>query len=116
MTAAKPAESVCLSCGACCAAFRVTFHRSELDDEGGCVPRSLADEETASLFRLRGTDRAQPRCIALIGKVGEAVRCGIYEHRPSPCREFGARAEIGVFEDACNRARSRNGLPPLALD
>lgn len=116
MTVPKSPESVCMSCGACCAAFRVTFHRSELDDEGGCVPSSLADEETRSLVRLRGTDRAQPRCIALVGKVGEAVRCGIYEHRPSPCREFGARAEIGVFEDACNRARSRNGLPPLALD
>lgn len=107
------ADSICMQCGACCAAFRVTFHRSELDDAGGCVPTSLVDEETASLVRLRGTDRAQPRCIALIGKVGESVQCGIYAHRPSPCREFAPRAEIGVFEDACERARARNGLPPL---
>lgn len=109
-------HNACLSCGACCAAFRVTFHRSELDCEpGGRVPERLADEETASLVRLRGTDYARPRCIALVGKIGQEVRCGIYEHRPSPCREFAMRAGIGVFEEACNRARAQHGLPPLPL-
>jgi len=48
-----------------------------------------------------------------VGKIGEAVHCGIYHERPSPCREFGARAEIGVFEDACHRARALHGLPAL---
>ncbi len=105
--------SVCQQCGACCAAFRVTFHESELDRHGGCVPAGLADHETGSLWRLKGTDYARPRCRALVGTIGESVQCAIYAERPSPCREFGARAVIGVFEDACHRARSRNGLPPL---
>jgi Fe-S-cluster containining protein len=106
----------CLACGACCAAFRVTFHYSELDSEpGGFVPAALANEETATLWRLRGTDHARPRCVALVGKVGESARCGIYEHRPSPCREFAPLAEVGVFSAACNRARSRHGLPPLEV-
>ncbi|WP_273428818.1 YkgJ family cysteine cluster protein [Chitinibacter tainanensis] len=108
-------ENVCLSCGACCAAFRVSFDRSELSSEGGTVPDSLADDETAYTARMRGTDYAQPRCLALVGKVGERVSCGIYFERPSPCREFGALAEIGVYSAACNRARARHGLPPLEV-
>lgn len=106
----------CMSCGACCAAFKVTFHRSERDDEHwGKVPYGLADDETDSLCRMRGTDYARPRCVALIGKVGESVRCGIYEERPSPCREFAPMSAVGVFIPACNRARSAHGLPPLPL-
>lgn len=110
-------DNPCTSCGACCAAFRVTFHGSELDSEaGGCVPAALADEERGELWRMRGTDYARPRCIALVGKVGEAVHCGIYEMRPSPCREFAPLAEMGHFSPACNRARARHGLLPLLLD
>ncbi|WP_159875621.1 MULTISPECIES: YkgJ family cysteine cluster protein [Aquitalea] len=110
-------QNICQRCGACCAAFRVSFHYSELDTEpGGCVPARLADEETATIMRMRGTDYARPRCIALVGKVGESVSCGIYSERPSPCREFGARASIGIYEEACNRARAQNGLPRLQLD
>ena len=105
--------SICTQCGACCAAFRVTFHYSELDSEGGRVPAGLADAETASLYRLRGTDYARPRCAALIGVIGQSVQCGIYAEHPSPCREFGARAEMGVFEEACHRARALHGLPAL---
>ena len=49
----------CQSCGACCATFRVSFHRSQLDSEvGGYVPETLADEETQSTCRMRGTDRS----------------------------------------------------------
>lgn len=113
MAASSPPQSICMQCGACCAAFRVTFHMSELDSEGGRVPAGLADAETRTLFRLRGTDYARPRCLALVGKIGEAVHCGIYHERPSPCREFGARADMGVFEDACHRARALHGLTAL---
>ncbi|MEW9900713.1 YkgJ family cysteine cluster protein [Chitinivorax sp. PXF-14] len=106
----------CLSCGACCAAFRVTFHHSELESEGGAVPDGLAVEETATLCRMRGTDYARPRCAALTGTIGEQVGCGIYFERPSPCREFAPMAELGLFSEACNRARARHGLPPLPVD
>jgi len=94
----------CQSCGACCAAFRVDFHRDELQSEGGGVPDGLATELTGTLCRLRGTDHASPRCAALTGRIGQRVACGIYEWRPSPCRELAAGG------DACLRARARHGI------
>jgi len=103
----------CTSCGACCASFRVDFAREELQSEGGTVPDGLAVELTGSLCRMRGTDHAQPRCAALIGTVGVKAGCGIYEWRPSPCREFGLRAPVGIGDEACERARARHGLAPI---
>ena len=103
----------CISCGACCASFRVDFAREELQSEGGCVPDGLAVELTGTLARMRGTDHAKPRCAALTGTVGVKASCGIYEWRPGPCREFGLRAPMGLGDEACTRARARHGLPPL---
>ncbi|WP_342618065.1 YkgJ family cysteine cluster protein [Rhodoferax sp. GW822-FHT02A01] len=99
--------SACTTCGACCASFRVDFSVYEREDMGGSVPEGLAVEVTASLARMRGTDHSPPRCAALSGKVGEKALCGIYEWRPSPCREFEEGSE------ACQRARRMRGLPPL---
>ena len=45
--------------------------------------------------------------LTLVGKVGEKASCGIYEWRPSPCREFAAGS------DACNRVRLRHGMQAL---
>lgn len=81
--------------------------------EGGSVPDGLCGELNYSLARMRGTDHASPRCAALVGTVGVKASCGIYEWRPSPCREFGLRAPLGLGDDACARARARHGLPPL---
>jgi uncharacterized protein len=100
--------SHCQACGACCAHFRVDFPVYELDELGGHVPGALVMAVNGNTCRMRGTDHVPMRCVALSGKVGEHVGCGIYEWRPSPCREF----EEGT--DACNRARARHGLPPLA--
>ncbi len=97
----------CLTCGACCASFRVDFSVHETEDRGGSVPSGLAMEVTESTCRLRGTDHSPPRCAALTGQVGVKAACGIYEWRPSPCREFAEGSE------ACERARARHGLPPL---
>lgn len=94
----------CLSCGACCACFRVDFSVHELDEQGGVVPAALAVEVTTSTQRLRGTDHTPPRCAALTGRIGQGAACGIYEWRPSPCREFEAGS------DACLSARARHGL------
>lgn len=107
-------EDHCTCCGACCAAFRVDFHCSELASASdGGVPDALTVPLTASLVRMRGTDEAAPRCIALQGEIGVSVRCGIYAGRPSPCRDFAPYAALGIGEDACDRARSRHGLAPL---
>ncbi len=94
----------CLSCGACCASFRVDFSACETQELGGAVPDGLAVELTDTLRRMRGTDHSPPRCAALTGRVGVQAACGIYEWRPSPCREF----EPGSA--ACTRARLRHGL------
>ena len=104
----------CLRCGACCASFRVDFARDEWAGAGGAVPEALAEPITPALCRMRGTDHQPPRCAALVGRVGDAARCGIHEWRPSPCREFGARAPMGIGDEACAAARRRHGLPPLA--
>ncbi|WP_312131147.1 YkgJ family cysteine cluster protein [Diaphorobacter nitroreducens] len=97
----------CLTCGACCASFRVDFSVHETEELGGCVPDGLVVPVTDHTARMRGTDHAQPRCSALTGQVGQRAACGIYEWRPSPCREFEAGS------DACNRARQRHHLPAL---
>ena len=103
--------SVCQSCGACCVSFRVDFHPAEL--AGGAfawgegVPLTMTQPVTPNIVRMRGTDDAPPRCIALAGQIGEAVNCTIYDGRPSPCREFDTE------HAACNRARQRCGLPVI---
>lgn len=99
--------SPCQSCGACCANFRVDFAVYELESEGGHVPDGLAVEVNGNTARMRGTDHVPIRCAALTGKLGRNVGCGIYEWRPSPCREFEAGS------DACDRARARHGMAPL---
>jgi len=71
----------CTTCGVCCASFRVDFSVMETQTQGGSVPDGLA--------------------------LADRVACGIYEWRPSPCREFEAGS------DACERARLRHGLAPL---
>ncbi len=106
-------DNPCTRCGACCASFTVDFAREELDDQGGGVPAGLAVDINDRLCRMRGTDHARPRCAALVGTVGVAAHCGIHEWRPSPCREFGLRAPMGIGDEACARARARHGLPPL---
>lgn len=107
----------CTRCGACCAHQRVVFHASEADDEvGGFVPASLTGVVTDSLRCMEGCDRSPPRCVALRGTIGEAVRCVIYEFRPSPCRDFAPHGVLGAHNPGCNDARARHGLPPLAAD
>ena len=100
--------SPCQQCGACCASFRVDFSVFELDEQGGCVPSGLAVEVNDTIARMRGTDHARPRCAALVGQIGIQVSCGIYERGPNPCHELEAGS------GACERARARHGLPPLA--
>ena len=79
----------------------------ESQEHGGRVPAGLIEDVTDYTCRMRGTDWARPRCAALVGKVGEKASCGIYEWRPSPCREFSAGSE------ACNKARVRHGMAEL---
>lgn len=78
----------CMTCGACCAYFRVSFYWAEGDDASGRVPASLTEPVTPFLRCMAGTNQKQPHCKALIGTPGENVSCAIYENRPSTCREL----------------------------
>lgn len=106
----------CMTCGACCAYFRVSFYWAEADDGAGTVPAELTEPITPLLRCMSGTRQQPCRCEALEGSVGESVRCSIYQNRPSPCREFAMSGENGEINDACHRARAHYGLPPLYKD
>lgn len=105
----------CLTCGACCAHFRVSFHWSEADpDCGGTVPAALTEPLRTHERAMRGTSQASPRCIALEAEIGRHSRCTIHPQRPGTCREVEASWEHGRPSDQCDRARLAHGLRPLA--
>ncbi|MEJ2521524.1 MAG: YkgJ family cysteine cluster protein [Gammaproteobacteria bacterium] len=104
----------CLSCGACCAHFRVACYWAESDPfVGGTVPPALTVPLDRHRVAMRGTACAPVRCAALQGTVGESVRCGIYDRRPSPCRELAPAWHDGQPSPRCDRARAAHGLLPL---
>jgi len=105
----------CLTCGACCAFYRASFYWSEGDDApGGTVPVALTEKMDDFRRVMIGTTGPAPRCVALLGTIGETVRCSIYEQRSSVCREFAPSWEDGVHNERCDRARASWGLPPLS--
>lgn len=64
---------------------------------------------------MKGTEKKhQLKCCALEGRVGERVRCTIYENRPSTCRHFEASFENGAPNPRCDQARAAHGLAPLS--
>ena len=95
----------CLSCGACCAAFRVSFYWAEAEEFG--LPETLYERLTPVLATMKGTNQPSPRCAALVGEVGARTHCTAYEGRPSPCRM------VTPGDDKCARARAIHGLPAL---
>ena len=95
----------CRRCGACCASFRVSFYWAEAWSRG--LPVLLVEKVTPQLACMAGTHQPDPRCLALQGRVGEQVRCTMYEQRPGPCRE------VLPGDEKCLQARRRHGLPPL---
>jgi Fe-S-cluster containining protein len=95
----------CLTCGACCAAFRVSFYWAEAEERG--LPGALTEPLQRWFACMAGTNQAQPRCVALQGEVGGAVACTAYAQRPTPCRE------VDAGDDKCQRARFLHGLAPL---
>ncbi|MGN2398423.1 YkgJ family cysteine cluster protein, partial [Klebsiella quasipneumoniae] len=44
----------CMTCGACCAYFRVSFYWAEADDAGGLVPAALTEPLTPFLRCMSG--------------------------------------------------------------
>jgi Fe-S-cluster containining protein len=106
----------CLSCGACCAYYRVSFYSSEISSDRLRVPEQMVVSINADESVMKGTDKVEDtRCIALSGLVGTDARCSIYKNRPSPCRRFQASFEYGAKEPRCDEARKIHGLAALTL-
>ncbi|MEC7118594.1 MAG: YkgJ family cysteine cluster protein [Pseudomonadota bacterium] len=104
-------SQACLSCGACCANFRVSFYWSETDEHpAGHVPAELTVPISPYHVAMHGTQLPEPRCVALTGQIGQCVSCSIYALRSSTCREF----EAG--DARCNQARARYNLIPIQPD
>lgn len=109
-------QNPCLSCGACCAYFRVSFYCGEIADEhgGGMVPPELVVQVGPLRAAMKGTEYGRGRCIALRGEIGSPdVHCSIHPQRPSPCREFNPWRDNGTPDPDCQRVRAMFGLPPL---
>lgn len=105
----------CLSCGACCASFRVAFHWSEAQPANpDGPPEAFVQPLRRHELAMRGTEARPVRCVALAGEVGRAAHCGIYPLRPSPCRALQAAWEHGQPSPQCDRARAAHGLAPLS--
>ena len=110
---AMSANHPCLSCGACCANFRVSFYWGECQSAGGTVPDHLVEQIGPYHVAMLGTTAKPVRCISLQGEVGCATRCTVYEQRSSTCREFTASWEDGQHNPHCDAARAAYDLPPL---
>lgn len=101
MASASP--SPCQACGACCS-YAADWPRFTLEDDAD-IARLPPELVCPSLKGMR-CDGA--RCSALRGEIGVATSCRVYDLRPEVCRA----CEPG--DDACNMARQRFGLAPIA--
>src|SRR5690606_8910932 len=102
MLSQVPKPDACLSCGACCAYFRVSFYWAE----GIHMPEHYTEPVTAVYSCMAGTNQTNPRCSALDGPIRQQVSCGMYELRSASCEE------VQIADDQCNKARvARNMLP-----
>lgn len=77
------------------------------------MPDELVSSISPSRVAMLGTDCKSPRCTALVGEVGTAVSCSIYEQRSSTCREFDASWAGGQHNPDCDAARAAFGLLPI---
>ena len=95
----------CVTCGACCAAYRVSFYWAEAETKG--LPPHLTRQINHFYSCMAGTSQPQPHCQALAGQVGQQVSCTVYAQRPDTCKQ------VQVGDEKCNGARLKHGLPPL---
>jgi len=97
----------CVGCGACCRHFRVSFYHGELDTQpSGYVPADMTVSITPFRACMKGTEVGKGKCIALQND----KRCGIYENRPSICREYHAVMQDGTLNPECVRLRALYGI------
>ncbi len=102
----------CQRCGACCVnhpdnqtdgytAYVAVDAGERILRKSDLVERYVnVDHPEGPHLRLAGDGR----CAALLGRLGDRVRCAIYFHRPGPCR----RVEAG--SQACLDYRAAHGV------
>ncbi|MBW6086496.1 YkgJ family cysteine cluster protein [Escherichia coli] len=104
----------CMTCGACCAFFRVSFYWAEADDAGGTIPARLTEQISPFHRCMSGTNQKNPPMYCPCRNPGQKMPAARYiKNRSSTCREFAMSGENGVVNEACNRARAKYGLTPL---
>jgi len=104
----------CLSCGACCSLFRVSFYWAETSDfTPSGVPAEFTVKINDFLVAMKGSEKNPPRCICLTGEIGLKVCCSIYESRSSVCRDFKPALENNHQSPRCDQARLKWELSPL---
>ena len=93
---------LCQSCGACCATSS-DWPRFTLEDDAALarIPKDYIASSGA------GMACEGERCSALIGVVGAATSCAIYDLRPDVCRA------CMPGDEACTIARRKFGLAVL---
>lgn len=96
-------ENSCITCGACCAYFRVSFYWAE----GEIMPADVIEPLTPVYSCMKGTNQKNPRCVMLSGEIGQHVSCRMYEQRSSSCKE------VMPADEQCNKARRAHGLISL---
>ncbi|HIJ79484.1 MAG: YkgJ family cysteine cluster protein [Desulfobulbaceae bacterium] len=106
-------KNPCLTCGACCAFFRVSFYWAEAGEDGTGVPVALTGRLSTHRAFMLGTNASNPRCVALKGEIGQEVHCAIHPQRASVCRDFAASWQDGQHQAGCDQARAKYGLLPL---
>jgi uncharacterized protein len=105
----------CQKCGACCAFYKVAFHWSETLPESHSVPIILTEKIGLHHLAMQGTNQPKPSCSALVGVIGQDIKCDIYPNRPQACRTFLPSFEDGFQNERCDRARINKGLTALSL-
>jgi Fe-S-cluster containining protein len=98
-------SNTCMHCGACCAAYRVSFYWAE--GESKKIPVQMTEQVNHFYSCMKGTNQRDPHCGALQGTVGQQVACSIYLQRPETCKE------VTIGDEKCNKARARYGLPAI---
>ena len=94
------AQDACLTCGACCAFFRVSFYWAE----GEGMPEEAVEAITPVYSCMKGTNQKNPRCIMLSGEIGQQVSCTMYAQRSSSCKD------VQAGDEQCHKARAGYGL------
>ena len=86
----------CMTCGACCAYFRVSFYWAEASDGGGTVPVHLTEPLSPSALHERYESKAGPLC-----GVTRRAAC-----RPAAPSMRIAPARVGTLRCLAKRVRS----------